>query len=384
MAYPDDCPTLTDGVVTLRPYSLDDLEPCVEHCSDPESLAWTTIPSPYGVDEGIEWITRQVPRFWAEGSGLEFAIEAEHADGVRRFAGGVTLRPRPDGIAEIGFAVHPGARRRGVVTRAITLLVDWGFAERGVEVVIWFAYVGNWGSRRAVWRCGFSFDGRVEKLLPQHGIRRDTWVASLRATDTREPKGTWLVAPVLETDRLRLRPLADTDADRLFETNHDTRTVHFGGRVPGVRQRDGAASIARAREQMAAGQMINWCIADRTTDRLVGHIQLFDLGGLDPTEAKPGYSIHPDSRGRGYLTEALRALSTWTFLPLNEGGLAKRRLTISTAASNAASRHAATQAGYTHIGTNPNAFPITDTHFDDEVFYQLLNPTWQPPQTPVP
>lgn len=378
MAYPDDVPVLSDGVVTLRAYLLDDLDGCVEQCTDPESIAWTTSPVPYDRDDGITWITKTVPQAWAEASDYGFAIEAEHADGVRRFAGGISLRPKGEGIAEIGYGLHPGARGRGVAGRAIRLIVDWGFTEAGFEVIIWYAYVGNWASRRLAWANGFSFDGRIAAFLPQRGVRRDTWVASLRATDTREPKSIWYDPPVLETDRLRLRPFADADAPRLHEMNHDERSVRMGGRIPGARPPSPELALLRVREQCAAGFAINWCIADRSTDVLLGKIQLFDLDGLDDTEVKPGYVIHPDARGRGVLTEALRALTEWTFRPVSEGGFGKRCITIATAASNAASRHAATQAGFTHIATVPTGFPLTPTEFDDDVLYQLTNPAWQP------
>lgn len=380
MGYPDDVPVLTDGLVTLRAYTLDDLDGCVEMCSDPESAAWTTIPVPYGREDGITWITKAVPHLWAEGTGLEFAVEAPHADGVRRYSGGFSLRPREDGVAGVGFSVHPGARGRGVARRALTLLVDWAFTERGVEIVEWHAYVGNWASRRVMWSCGFSFDGTIASYQVQRGERRDVWIGTLRRTDTREPKTTWLEPPVLETPRLRLRPFTEADLPRLDEMVRDERTVHFGGRTQGI-QREGAAALLRMREQCATGQMFNWCVADRTTDRLLGKIQLFDLGGLDDSEVKPGYMIHPDARGRGVLTEALKTLVEWTFRPVAEGGFGKRRITISTAASNAASRHAAEQAGFTLACTNPTAFTIGPTAFDDEVLYHLINPTWTPPTT---
>ncbi|HEV2781474.1 MAG TPA: GNAT family N-acetyltransferase [Actinophytocola sp.] len=378
MAYPDDVPVLTDGVVTLRPYALDDLDPTVENCVDPETVAWTTIPSPYNRDDAIIWITKTAPEGWETGTNLVFAIEAEHHDGVRRCAGGIGLLPGEEGVADIGFSVHPGARGRGVCRRAIKLIVDWGFAERDLEVILWYAFVGNWGSRKAVWANGFSFDGTVAELKVQRGERRDTWLGSLRATDTREPKTVWYDPPVLETDRLRLRPVVDSDAGRLFEMIHDERSLHWAGRIPAARPPTPAACVLRIREQAAAGATINWIIADRSTDVPLGRIQLFDLAGLDDTEVKPGYVIHPDARGRGILTEALRAVVDWTFRPVAAGGFGKRRITISTAATNTASRHAAEQAGFTHVCTNPTAFSLGESDFDDEVLYQVINPSWQP------
>src|SRR2546430_651610 len=191
----------------------------------------------------------------------------------------------------------------------------------------------------------------IPKSLTQRGERRDTWVGSLRPEDPRKPQTDWLEPPVLESERLRLRPLIDADAERLRELMHDERSVYFNGRVPGTRPATGEAAILRSREQQATGQMFNWCIADRVTDQLLGKIQLFDLHGLDDTEVKPGYVVHPDARGKGVLTEALGVLTDWIFRPVADGGLGKRRITISTASSNKASRYAAERAGVTHACT---------------------------------
>jgi RimJ/RimL family protein N-acetyltransferase len=378
MVYPDEVPVLTDGVVTLRAYMLDDLDGCVEQCTDPESIAWTTVPAPYGRDDGVAWITKVVPQSWAERSDLAFAIEAEHHDGVHRFSGGISLRPREEGVAEIGFGLHPAARGRGAGRRAIALLCDWAFAYRGVEVIMWYAYVGNWASRKSVWANGFTFDGTISRYLLQRGERRDTWVGSLRPDDPREPTGEWFDPPVLESERLRLRPLVDSDSERLHELMYDERSMHFNGRVPGTRPATGELALLRAREQHATGTIMNWCIADRETDRLLGKIQLFDFKGLDDTEVKPGYAVHPDARGRGVLTEALTLLTDWVFRPVAAGGLGKRRITIGTAASNKASRHAAERAGYTHANTIRSGFSIGTHDFDDECLYERTNDSWRP------
>ena len=104
---------------------------------------------------------------------------------------------------------------------------------------------------------------------------------------------------------------------------------------------------------------------DTATYLDLGKIQLFGFGGLDDSEVSPGYVIHQDARGKGVVTEALRAVVEWTFRPAEQGGFGKRRITISTAASNKASRYAAERAGFTHIATIPTGFTIGTEGFED-------------------
>jgi [ribosomal protein S5]-alanine N-acetyltransferase len=376
--FPDCVPTLVDGEVTLRAHRLSDVDAMLEQCVDPLTIRWTTVPVPFSRDDAVSYATRAVPAGWADGTELGFAMEAPHTDGVRRFCGSVSLRMHGDGVAEIAYGLHPDARGRSVCRRAVKLIVDWGFETQGLEVVTWYAEVGNWASRRVAWSSGFSFDGMVRGLLLQRGERKDGWIGSLRATDDRRPKNPWNISPELTTERLRLRPLTAADADRFGEMVFDDRSRHFGGRVRSVRElKTGAEALHRAWEACARGERYEWAIADRETDVIVGHIQLFDLTGLDDTEAKPGYQVHEDSRGRGYVTEALTAVTEWAFSPTADGGLGKRRISLTTAATNKASRHAAESAGYTHVGTEPDAFPVGDTDFDDLAIYHRINPNWQ-------
>ncbi|MCT2586628.1 GNAT family N-acetyltransferase [Actinophytocola gossypii] len=376
--FPDDVPILTDGEVTLRAHALSDVDTLMGQCTDPLSIRWTTVPVPYSRDDAVHFVTKIVPACWTDGSELAFAVEAPHADGVRRFGGTVSLRIRGDDVAEVAFGLHPGVRGRGVGATAVRLLARWGFETQGLQVITWYAEVGNWASRRVAWASGFSFDGTVPALLLQRGERKDAWVGSVRLGEELAPRHEWISPPALETDRLRLRPFADADADRFAELLRDERSRHFSGRVAAVRAlRSGAEALHRVREACAAGERYEWAIADRTTDRLVGHLQLHDLGGVDDTEAKPAYKIHPDSRGRGYLTEALTAMTEWTFRPTADGGLGLRRVSLLTAASNTASRYAAERAGYVHIATEPDAFPIGDTDFDAMAIYHRLNPDWR-------
>jgi RimJ/RimL family protein N-acetyltransferase len=372
--YPADVPTLDDGVVTLRAHQLSDVDAMVEQCVDPDSVTWTTVPLGYDRDDAVLFATKIMPSGWVDETQFGFALEAEHSDGVRRYAGTMSLRAHGEGVAEIAFGLHPAARGNGVCTRAVRLLLDWGFAERGFDVVVWYANVGNWASRRVAWANGFTFHGTVDKYLLQRGTRMDGWMATLRRTDDREPKHPWHVPPVLTAPGLVLRPFRDEDAVRLGEVFSDERSKQFVGRESVLStMTDGTVALNLIREANASGRRYDWCVADADTDRLLGHVQLFNVGtGLDPTAVGAGYGTHPDARGRGVASSALTVVTEWALRPAAEDGLGMRRCFLSAAASNTASRRVAEAAGYTHITTEPQAFPVGENDFDDAVVYHVL------------
>jgi RimJ/RimL family protein N-acetyltransferase len=167
-------PELTDGPdLVLRQPLPGDVGDIVAQCRDPEFQRWTTVPVPYNEPDAHEFLQR-VAEGW-QGNVAAFAI----AYGGR-FAGSVNLRFDGLGGADVGFGLAPWARGKGVVTRAVRLLLTWGFERTGLQVVYWRAQVGNWPSRRVATRCGFRMEGTVRGLLEHRGERRDGWIGSLR------------------------------------------------------------------------------------------------------------------------------------------------------------------------------------------------------------
>jgi len=130
----------------------------------------------------------------------------------------------------------------------------------------------------------------------------------------------------------------------------------------------------RLLDSSARGERWCWCIADPETDRLIGLISLRSITATaDPTATELGYSVHPDSRGRGFLIEALDRVVDWAF---QEGGY--RRLVLRTDETNTASRYAAEKTGFTHIATEPADFPAGESGFATTVIYHQLNQKWTP------
>jgi RimJ/RimL family protein N-acetyltransferase len=361
----DSAPTLTDGIVTLRAHHDGDLDRMVEQVLDEESQRWTTVQAPYTRDDAREFALGIVPHGWADGSCWAFAVES---DG--RFAGTVELRDEGHGRAEVAFGSHPEVRGTGRMERALRLLLDWGFTQRGVRVVIWRAFVGNWASRKLAWRLGFSMEGTVRRRLPRGDELRDAWIGTLLPTDDREPKGLWLEVPVLEGDGIRLRPWRDSDVPRIVEACSDERTQAWLGQMPApYGESEARAWLTHQRENRATGRSVAWAVVDPAEDVVLASISFFDY--VPEVECEIGFWSHPDARGRGVMTKAMARVVRYAFEDLGV-----RRVMAGAAVDNAASRHVIEANGLTAWGTERLGTTVRSGRAD-AVFYDVLVEEWQ-------
>lgn len=367
-----DVPTLTDGTVTLRGHTDADIEGVVEQSTDPLSRQWTTIPLNYGTEDARRFIRDIMPSGWATDQEWGFAVEA---DG--RYAGTISLRNRGERRAELAYGAHPWVRGTGHIGRALRLLVDWGFAEKDLETVIWWANRGNWASRKAAWRLGFSFDGTVRKWLPQRGVLTDAWVGTLLKGDPREPRGTWLTTPVLAGSAVRLRALRGADVPRIVEACSDARTAQWLGRMPlPYTTAEAELWIESTIEKAAAGNKLTWALADPGSDLLLGAINLFDL--VPGAEAEVGYWAHPAARGRGAMTEACGLVVRHGF---EELGL--QIIRAAAAIDNAASRHVLEANRFMMSGTERRGTQVRGG-YADIARYDVTAEEWAVPSLPEP
>jgi ribosomal-protein-alanine N-acetyltransferase len=365
-AFPDEVPILLDAEagVTLRAASRDDLAAMVEQCNDPEMIRWTTVPTPldgYQLRDAEQYLALTAAG-WTSGQRLGWTIEAQRGS-ERGFCGSIDLRLKDAGIAEVGFGLHPAARGRSIMTAALRLVCGYGFEVAGLEAVRWRAVVGNWASRRVAANVGFVFDGTVRSLLVHRGELLNGWIATLLRSDPRVPQ-PWLHAIEMHGRGVRLRPFRISDADRIVEACSDPRTAHWLVSMPQPYQHDNALAYLESIAELAArGVGVAWCMADPHDDRCLGSISLDGVNGY-AKRAEIGYWAHPDARGRGIVTEAVRLVTRHA----RKSGLA-RSLLIRCARDNAASRHVAERAGYATIGIQPASEPLGDGGWADLVLY---------------
>ena len=364
--FPDGVPVLiaAEAGVTLRAAGSGDLPGIVEQCRDPETIRWTTVPTPedgYQLRDAEDFLALTTAG-WTSGERLGWTIEAQRGS-QRGFCGSIDLHLEGDGLAEIGFGLHPEARGHSIMTAAVRLVCDYAFEVAGLQVIRWRAVVGNWASRRVAANVGFVFDGSVRRLLAHRGELLDGWIATLTREDPRVPQ-PWLHPVELLGRGIRLRAFRASDVDRIVEACSDTRTAHWLVSMPRPYQRHHALAYLESLLELAArGIGVTWCMADPEDDRCLGSISLDGLNGY-ARRGEIGYWAHPDARGRGMVTEAVRLVTRHA----RDTGLATS-LIIRCARGNAASRRVAERAGYTKVGIQPRSEPLGDGQLADLVLY---------------
>jgi RimJ/RimL family protein N-acetyltransferase len=369
--FPHDVPRLTDGVVTLRAHTRDDVTALHEQANDAVMLQWTTVPHPSTLETAREFATHLIPEGWRTDREWAFAVEAPDDDGAPRFVGTVSLRNEREGRAEVAYGSHPWARGRGYVVRALELLLEWGFRERGLRTVIWWAHKGNWASRKVAWRLGFSFDGTVRQWLTQRGELRDAWVGALTSEDERRPRHPWLEVPRVMGEKVALRELRESDVPSIVEACSDERTSYWLSEMPQpYTEADAHTYLESRREQRATGAGLTWAVADPESGDLLGSIALMDLAPGD--DAEIGYWTHPAARGRGVMTEACGLVVRHGFVPVDDGGLGLRRLRIEAAAGNLASQQVIERNGFVATGRHRQGSRRRDGSSEDMLTYDLL------------
>ena len=168
----------------LVPLTHEHVPGMAELTRDPESLRFTRIPEPPPEDFASTWVQRYVEgRETGEREGYAFVDDA----GTFLGAGMLPVIDRTSATVEIGYIVSPGARRRGVATRALALLTDRAL-ELGAERVVLHIAVANPASQGVAERCGYRLEGVLRSEWWKPGVRADTQLWSLLPSDPRPPR----------------------------------------------------------------------------------------------------------------------------------------------------------------------------------------------------
>jgi [ribosomal protein S5]-alanine N-acetyltransferase len=176
--------------------------------------------------------------------------------------------------------------------------------------------------------------------------------------------------PTLETSRLALREILESDAHRLLEIHGDGEHMRWFGSDP-IPDLEGArklvATFAGWRKEPVSGA--RWAIELKDRPGLIGTCGLMRWNRSWKSCAV-GYEIAPAQQGRGYVKEALRTVIAWGFheMQLN-------RIEAHVHPQNQASRAVLAGLGFLQEGRLREAGYWCGRHHD-LLQYALLKAQW--------
>jgi RimJ/RimL family protein N-acetyltransferase len=104
-----------------------------------------------------------------------------------KLVGGVLFRTMDlaHGTAEAGCWLEPSAVGKGLVTRAVRVIIDWAIEQRGIHRIEWQVAAANAASIAVARRLGMTRDGVLREYVLYRGERQDIEIWSVLAPEWR-------------------------------------------------------------------------------------------------------------------------------------------------------------------------------------------------------
>ena len=310
-----------------------------------------------GADVYAVFAAPEVMRYWHSAPPADLARAGEwaaHLAGMQRRLGyaqwrvaeratgglvGVAgLQPLDGGPdVELTYALKPDAWGRGFATEAAAAVLRYGFGVAGLGRIVAITQRENAASAAVLRKLGLRPAGEAE-----HWGRR--WEKSeLAAGDWRAEQDA--ARPPLSTPRLELRRFAGRDLGPLLTAFGDPEVMRYVGSERRPLTGDAVKVFLRtAGDHWARHGFGLLAVVERATGTVIGE------AGLQVLEAGPdielGYTLSRAAWGRGYATEAARAVVRWAF-----AGLRLERVVAVADPANASSLHVLDKLGMRRLGS---------------------------------
>jgi RimJ/RimL family protein N-acetyltransferase len=359
---------LSSDRLTLRPWQRSDAAAVHEALQDRSAHEFLRLPDPYTPADAVQFVTEYATAHRRAGTGLACAL-VESA--TERLVGSAVIRlpTPPRTAADIGYLVFAPARRQGYAAEASQALASWALSH-GVGRVQISCAVANLASAKSALNAGFRFEGILRGELETSAGAADGAVFSRVPGDPPDPvarRFAPLPGDAISDGVLTLRALLPTDVRAMVEQESDPGTVSSGFTGVTPSGADITRMVTQAGLDWLVGDAAPFAMVDVATDRVAGSLRLRHAG--PPNIGGIGYAVHPDFRGRGYTTRALRLLVPWAF---DVAGFA--RLELGAKVDNIASQRAALGAGFEPDGVLRTRLRRPEGTFSDEVRFALVNP----------
>jgi RimJ/RimL family protein N-acetyltransferase len=171
---------------------------------------------------------------------------------------------------------------------------------------------------------------------------------------------------IVETKRLRLRPLREKDALAFFDMWSDPETVRYFSFPPMKGVEQAQMRIADKLQSSSNGKSVIFVIESKDSGEVLGDCGMHN-GESRCQRAEIGYCLARQHWGRGYMTEAVDALIEYGF---NKVGL--RRIEAGIDPRNVPSIHLAERLGFRREGYLREHWVTGEGEVADTVLYGLI------------
>jgi ribosomal-protein-serine acetyltransferase len=270
--------------------------------------------------------------------------------------------------AEIGYWIGQAFIGKGIMTKAVRGLIDYAFAELGLNRIQLCCATDNLASRQIAQKMGFTLEGvaREDRLLRGSRVTHEIW--GLLVKD-------WQLQPAAFA-----KILGDGTELRLLESKHapivfasvDSNRSHLRQFLPWV---DNNTTLVHS-EQFIKSTLEQFKDFDGFTASIWQDNQFAGLIGMhfidwEHKDTEFGYWLAESFTGQGLVTKAATALLDYIFFELN-----LHRVAIAHALENTASQKVIERLGFKPESMTRDAEWLY-TRFHDWQRYALLRREWQ-------
>ncbi|OWV28986.1 GNAT family N-acetyltransferase [Halomonas campaniensis] len=176
-----------------------------------------------------------------------------------------------------------------------------------------------------------------------------------------------LFYPVIETKRLKLRPLLLSDSKSLLEIFSDPAVMKYWNTAPWMGMQDALDFVNSSNDSMRRQESLVLGVCLKSTGELAGKCMLFSYD-RNSRRAEIGFGLGSSFWGKGYINEAGEALIQYGF---NTLGL--RRIEAEIDPDNHSSAQALKKLGFSQEGLLRQRWEIDGVVSDSALYGRLVS-----------
>ncbi|HCR97754.1 MULTISPECIES: GNAT family N-acetyltransferase [Halomonas] len=176
-----------------------------------------------------------------------------------------------------------------------------------------------------------------------------------------------LFFPVIETERLTIKPLVTDDADSLLEIFADPEVMRYWHTAPWATIQDSLEFINDSHDSMQRQESLVLGVYLKSTGELAGKCMLFSYD-KESKRAEIGFGLGRSCWGKGYVSEAGEALIQYGF-----SSLGLRRIEAEIDPDNQSSAKALENLGFSQEGLLRQRWEVNGVVSDSAMYGRLIS-----------